>query len=62
MFRKFDKDKSGQLTYVEFKKIWLQLANVKEELLARGLSVVGFHWQLVKRLVKNKRKKIEIAR
>lgn len=38
-FKKFDKDKSGKISYTEFKQIWLRLCNVKGELLARGVEV-----------------------
>lgn len=39
MFSKYDADKSGYIEYAEFKKIWVRLANVKKELLDRGVKI-----------------------
>ena len=36
---RFDRDKSGKIEYPEFKRIWLKLANAREELANRGIEV-----------------------
>jgi Ca2+-binding EF-hand superfamily protein len=42
LFNKYDKDKSGMIEYAEFRKIWLHLANVKKELMDRGVKLPKF--------------------
>jgi len=42
MFRKYDKNRNGTIDYGEFKKVWLSLANTRNELQERGIEVPTF--------------------
>jgi hypothetical protein len=48
LFKKYDKDKSGYIDYKEFRSMWLQLANVREELEKRGVEIPKYAtpWEL----------------
>lgn len=48
LFKKYDKDKSGYIDYKEFRSMWLQLANVREELEKRGIGIPKYAtaWKL----------------
>ncbi|ETV87748.1 hypothetical protein H257_01218 [Aphanomyces astaci] len=39
LFLKYDTDKSGFIEYSEFRAMWLQCANIKHELVSRGVDV-----------------------
>jgi len=47
MFNRFDRDGSGFIDYNEFKWIWLKLANLREELMARGVSEDGASFEFI---------------
>lgn len=54
IFKKFDKDKSGFIDYKEFRTMWMQLSNVREELTKRGVEVPKYAtpWKLQQMLEK----------
>ena len=49
---RFDRDKSGKIEYPEFKRIWIKLANAREELASRGIEVGKWStpWGIVNKL------------
>ena len=52
LFNKYDKDGSGFIDYQEFRTIWLKVANVKQELINRGVKLPKYATKamLVKKL------------
>ncbi|KAG9413174.1 hypothetical protein AC1031_016193 [Aphanomyces cochlioides] len=42
LFHKYDTDKSGFIEYSEFRAMWLQCADLKHELMSRGIEVPKF--------------------
>lgn len=56
MFAAADADKSGLLEYTEFRSVWLQMVDAKEELAKRGEIVNG--WVPSRTLVQRLEQKI----
>ena len=54
MFLKYDKDRSGYIDYDEFRSMWLQLANIQEELKLRDIEIPkkASQWTLQQMLAK----------
>ncbi len=55
MFRQYDVDGSGFVDYTEFREIWMKVANVRQELLNRGVKIGKYTPTLV---LKNKLDKL----
>lgn len=42
IFKKYDKDRSGSIDYHEFRSMWIQLSDPREELIKRGIEIPKF--------------------